>query len=78
MGERLELTAEQKSLLIDLRSQAEDLLRLLNRAVDLAFEEDSTALLCLDAAPQASVDVIKSMIAARRALGIYREGGEKP
>lgn len=78
MGEKLEITAEQRSLLLDLRTRVEELQGLVNQAVELADEGKHGALVVLDVAPRSSFEVVKTLIAVRKAFGIYRDGMEKP
>ena len=70
---RLETTPEQEALLADLRVKANEFARLVAQAQDLAADGRHAALVALDAAPRASFEAIKTLIAVRKAFGIYTE-----
>lgn len=69
----LETTPEQMALLADLRSKSKALVRLVVQAEELAATGKHGALVVLDTVPRASFEVVKTLIATRKAFGIYKD-----
>jgi ribonuclease HII len=67
----LQITQEQVTLLLDLKTKADEFARLVSEAHILAKDSRHGVLVMLEAAPRASFEAIKTLIAVRKAFGIY-------
>jgi hypothetical protein len=70
---QLKTTPGQLALLADLKQKVDTLSRLIAQAEELAAAGKHGALVVLDVAPRASFEVVKTLIAARKAFGIYKD-----
>lgn len=69
---KLKTTPEQLALLVDLKQKTDTLARLIAQANELAAAGTHGTLVVLDVAPRASFEVVKTLIAVRKAFGIYK------
>lgn len=70
---QLKTTPEQLTLLADLKQKTDTLARLIAQAEELAIAGKHGTLVVLDAAPHTSFEVVKTLIAVRKAFGIYKD-----